>query len=51
MIVYLSEKYVKEEREEVVADINVNQVFDVLFRTIEDYSVDKRGDIGSVVRE
>jgi hypothetical protein len=27
------------------------RVFDLLARTIEDYTMDKRGDIGSIVRE
>ena len=30
---------------------NIEKIFGLLFRTTEDYTTDKRGDIGSIVRE
>lgn len=32
-------------------DSVINKIFDILAVTIEDYTMDKRGDIGSIVRE
>lgn len=29
----------------------ISKIFDILARTVEDYTMDKRGDIGSIVRE
>jgi len=29
----------------------IEKIFDILAKTIEDYTMDKRGDIGSIVRE
>lgn len=33
-----------------MTDDKVERVFNTLFRTIDDYTMDKRGDIGSIVR-
>lgn len=30
---------------------SIEMIFSLLFRTTEDYTTDKRGDIGSIVRE
>lgn len=30
---------------------NIDRMFGLLFKTTEDYTTDKRGDIGSIVRE
>jgi hypothetical protein len=29
----------------------IEKIFCILFKTVEDYTMDKRGDIGSIVRE
>lgn len=29
----------------------INRIFEILFQALNDYTMDKRGDIGSIVRE
>ena len=36
---------------EVLREAEIKRIFTILFSTLNDYTMDKRGDIGSIVRE
>lgn len=36
---------------EIMQEDEINRIFSILFQALNDYTMDKRGDIGSIVRE